>query len=83
METIEGVAIKDGMKVYFLLKPNRHADLIKHMIKECGAVAPVNGVQGFYTSNKRFVNRKRAAQIAWDSWQIKVHKYELYSEDIW
>lgn len=40
-------------------------------------------IQGFLTSNNYFVDRKRAAEIAYESGQITELKNELYSEDIY
>ena len=39
--------------------------------------------QGFLTSKNRFVGRKEASEIAWNSNQIKQYKDELFSEDIY
>jgi hypothetical protein len=39
--------------------------------------------QGFLTSKNRFVSREEAAQIAFDSSQIKQSKISLYSEDLY
>lgn len=42
-----------------------------------------NHVQGFLTSKNRFVNRKEAAQIAFDTGQTKDLKGLLFSEDLY
>jgi hypothetical protein len=39
--------------------------------------------QGFLTNTNRFVNRKEAAEIAFNSNQITNQKNELYSEDLY
>lgn len=39
--------------------------------------------QGFLTNTNRFVGREEAAQIAFDSKQIKQHTITLYSEDLY
>lgn len=39
--------------------------------------------QGFLTNTDRFVNRKEAAQIAFESKQINQMKEELLSEDLY
>jgi hypothetical protein len=39
--------------------------------------------QGFLTNTNRFVGREEAAQIAFDSGQIKQHTITLYSEDLY
>jgi hypothetical protein len=40
-------------------------------------------IQGFVTNSNRFVGREEAAQIAFDSGQIKQHTITLYSEDLY
>lgn len=40
-------------------------------------------IQGFLTNTNRFVGREEAAQIAFDSGQIKQHNISLYSEDLY
>ena len=40
-------------------------------------------VQGFLTNKNRFVDRKEAANIAFNSYQIDKDKKELYSEDLY
>lgn len=42
-----------------------------------------DSIQGFITSDDRFVNRKEAAQIAFDAGQIKEMKNSLFSEDLY
>lgn len=42
-----------------------------------------NHIQGFLTSKNRFVDRKEAAQIAFDMGQTKDHKKLLFSEDLY
>jgi len=42
-----------------------------------------NHIQGFLTSKNRFVNRKEAAQIAFDTGQTKDLKGLLFSEDLY
>jgi len=40
-------------------------------------------VQGFLTTDNRFVNREEAARIAFVSGQIGERKKDLFSEDLW
>lgn len=40
-------------------------------------------IQGFLTTQNRFVDRKEAAEIAYSSGQIASPKAELYSEDLY
>lgn len=58
-----------------------HASII-HYIVEKTKKKPVIGCQGFYTSNKRFVDRKEAAEIALASGQVKENYHILFSEDV-
>jgi hypothetical protein len=39
--------------------------------------------QGFLTNTDRFVNRQEAAQIAFESGQIKEETKRLFSEDLY
>lgn len=41
------------------------------------------GIQGFYTSDSRFVTREEAAIIAYNNNQITEPKKLLFSEDLW
>ena len=63
--------------------PNRHHDLCKQIV-EWGA-DPEDFEQGFKTASGEFVDRKRAAELALASGQIKALKTppDLYSEDLW
>jgi hypothetical protein len=40
-------------------------------------------VQGFLTSKGRFIDRKEAGQLAFDSGQIEEVSARLFSEDVW
>ena len=42
-----------------------------------------DNIQGFITNLNRFVDRKEAAQIAYNCGQIKSPKKELFSEDLY
>jgi hypothetical protein len=39
--------------------------------------------QGFLTNLNRFVDRREAAQIAYDAWQIREKTTKLFSEDLY
>ena len=84
---IVGVAIisHEG-KVISLPKPNRHHNVIKHMVKELKHPIPITGQQGFITENGTYVDRVSAKYIA------RYHKQllplasdldELFSECAW
>jgi hypothetical protein len=66
---------------------HRHPHCMYSMISITGkrSVTPVIGeyVQGFLTSDNRFVDRQEAATIAWDASQIDSPRTVLYSEDLY
>lgn len=90
-EHMTGVAIKIDYEpdkgVYIAMAPKRHGDLIREMVEEQGCSVPVAGVQGFWTSRNRFVDRTQALRLAEEAGQIKRYvsfgATELFSEDVW
>lgn len=89
METIEKVAIdyyNIGL-VVVLPKPNRHHNIIHYVSEKYGITTLKEPhIQGFWTSNKRFVGREEAAKIALAAGQIKELQWSevaLFSEDLW
>lgn len=90
-EHLTAVAIKidyDPEKgIYIAMAPKRHGDLIREMIEQHGCTAPVGGIQGFWTSKSRFVDRAEALRLAEEAGQIKRYTSygasELFSEDVW
>ena len=87
---IIGVAIKQGDLVIALKKPNRHHNVICHMVKEVGLDIPCSGQQGFYLVNGKFLYRDEAMAY------VKKYKSQmapirnknlnhslLFSEDLW
>lgn len=91
---IVAAAIKHGKMVCFVPRPGRHGDVIRAMAT-AGIPIPINGAQGFVTSDGLFVDRKRARLIAAHAEQIikscvgrdgvpfqREHE-ELFSEDVW
>ncbi len=72
-------------KVYHLPIPNRHHNIIAHMV-ECGEPTPISGPQGFILSDGSFVDRFTALKVAEEAGQI-VEKHpcydRLFSEDMW
>lgn len=85
MEQVSCVAFKKGPGIISLPRPNRHGDIIKHMVEDLGYEDALDWQQGFLTSSSRFVNRIEAANIAIESGQIdKLHWLpNLFSEDLW
>lgn len=86
---IIGVAIKHGDLVIALPRPNRHHDVIKHMINVLGIKPPVGHQykdgQGFYLTDGTYLNRRQARQYALDHKQCEKpdNPRELFSEDLW
>lgn len=82
---IVAAAIKQGNMVCSVPKPGRHHDVIREMARS-GVPIPIDGQQGFLTSEGAFVNRYEARDIARMAGQI-LTKYgnpdQLFSEDVW
>jgi len=79
METIVDAAIKTTGGDIFV--DRRH-----HLILKRHHPHTKGGIQGFLTSEGRFVTREEATQIAISSGQIKEKKYNksrLFSEELW
>ncbi len=79
-----------NIDVGVVVEGHRHADIIRTMVNLLGKRTCTNGencagesIQGFVTNSNRFVGREEAAQIAFDSGQIKQHTITLYSEDLY
>jgi len=81
METIKCSAILKDDKIYI---GHRHHNIIRQIVEETG-ITPAGGIQGFYTSEERFVDRIEAASIALKSGQIEKLQWppNLYSEDLY
>lgn len=81
---IECAAIKHLNKVYSLPKPNRHHNIIQ-FIFETNGYYEQNSVQGFLTTDGKFVDREEAMIIAKDNNQVKetIMLTKLFSEDLW
>lgn len=79
METIVDAAVKTNKGEIFVGR--RH-----HLILEKHYPHTKGGIQGFLTSEGRFVTREEALQIALAAGQIKEKKYDksrLFSEELW
>lgn len=78
-------------KVISLPRPARHGDVIRHMIDLLGLTREDVGfsIQGFTTTQRRFVGRAVAFLIAYDAEQLKAETrviggvMQLFSEDVW
>ena len=93
---IIGVAIKRddgkvdsaGRDFYFLIPPNRHHNLIKHIYLSEKRDGPVTAEQGFVTNKLKFISRKDTYKLL-ISLSIKsiapggYRGIEAFSEDMW
>ena len=82
-ETIVAAAIRRAGCVCSLPRPARHCHVIEHMVTGLGFAPPINRAFGFVTSTGRFVDRFKAAKIAFKAGQTKCRREELFSEDVW
>lgn len=86
---VVAVAIRFQGKVYSLPAPNRHRDLVSHIIQTTSVrnvdVHPDD--EGFLDENGRYLNRRQALLNAELNNQIIPEKSillnELYSDNIW
>lgn len=91
---IVAAAIKECGVICSMSRPARHGDVIR-MMATAGFPIPINGRQGFLTSDGLFVGREDARKIAHEAGQIiariigsdgvpyKFEHRELFSEDVW
>lgn len=82
------MAIRFNGTIYSLPKPNRHHHVIWHIVEITGAktVNASGDDQGFLDSNGKYLTRKEALDIAFESGQIRTDRpiyNELYSENLW
>ncbi len=84
---IVAAAIRSAVNgaVYALPAPARHHDVIHFMAAKAGLPKPIKGDQGFIDSERGFVDRETAADIALAIGQIDKLNVppKLYSEDLW
>jgi hypothetical protein len=86
---ITHVAIRLNGKIYSLLAPNRHHDVIRYIIDttEHTHVDVRDEDQGFLDASGRYLNRKQALASALLNGQIKegtvIRMNMLFSEDVW
>jgi len=82
---IVSAAIREGSLVYALPAPARHHDIIRYMVHERSVVPPVKGTQGFIDSDRGFVGREQAMDIAEAMGQLKepANSTQLFTEDLW
>lgn len=82
---IIGVAIRHEADVFCLAQPNRHHDVIRHMVDDRNISPPISGEQGFFNEEGDFITREEARDIAIKNGQCKTprHSRLLFSEDLW
>lgn len=87
---ITHVAIRFQGKVYSLPAPNRHHDVIRHIVAVTGVktVDAHEDDQGFLIDGQRYARRKPALRHAIECSQLKpgcmgVQLGKLFSEDVW
>lgn len=77
-ERIDYAAIECNGKIY---TGARHLDIKAEIYGEYKSISRL--VEGFFTSERRFVRRREAARIAFAAGQTSAEKDFLYSEDVW
>lgn len=82
--TIQSVAVLYGGVIFSMPRPNRHFNVL-HAMCEMGLPNSSHEVQGFLTSEGRFVTRLEAMAIATNAEQVitKDPLKILFSEDLW
>lgn len=85
MERIKCSAIKAYVNDYHSIFCGfRHADILEYMFNHKIEYDKTKTIQGFLTTEDRFVDRYEGALIAFDANQINDPNITcLYSEDIW
>lgn len=88
-ERISYAAIMLDGVCWTVQRPYRHCDVIRRIVTECPKIKTVPGdaVQGFWTSDNRFVDRREGLRVATAAGQILRRTGnaddQLYSEDVW
>lgn len=85
-ETVDCAAIKRGLQVFVLPRPNRHCDVFVMLRKRFPGLQIQPDDQGFVTNTGRFVSREEAAKIAIAAGQLAECKFQpnyLFTEDLW
>jgi len=83
------VAIRFQGQVYSLPAPNRHHNVIRHIVEKTGAqyVDARDEDQGFLDESGRYLNRRQALASARYNGQVKdpakIRCRMLFSEDLW
>ncbi len=87
---ITHVAIRFQGKIWSLPAPNRHHNVVRHIVEQTGvtSVDAREDDQGFLIDGTRYVRRKQALRHALDTGQCKSNALgarlgKLFSEDVW
>lgn len=86
---ITHVAVRFRGQVWSLPAPNRHHDVIRHIVRRTGAyyVDAHGDDQGFLDSAGNYLTRSQAYRLAEAAGQLRADRpnwdYELYSENLW
>lgn len=90
MAKITHVAIRFQGTTYSLPAPNRHHDVIRHIVETTGVktVDARDNDQGFLDESGRYWTRRQALRIAQKEKQLLERAMgpklgQLYSEDVW
>lgn len=88
MTTIVAAAIFYNNKIWTLPKPNRHADIVRHIKKTRGKGISGPSTDGFINNDGIFLNRVEALDVALKASQCNyphdaIKNGSLYSEDLW
>lgn len=83
-EIIVAAAISHNGLICTMPQPARHHHII-HTLHRSEYSLPVSSEEGFLTSEGRFVDRKKAAELSIKAGQIDQLRWPpyLYSEDLW
>lgn len=86
---ITHVAIRFNGVIYSLPAPNRHHNVISHIVETTNALAvdAYDEDEGFLDEDGRYLNRKQALVNAMEHDQVKdvnnIRCGQLFSEDVW
>ena len=87
-QQITHVAISYAGRIWSLPAPNRHHDVIRHIIQQTGSGMYGPHSEGFLTENGTYLDRRSARWLAESTGQFKreaggTQSAELFSEDLW
>lgn len=88
VQQITHVAVSYSGRIWALPAPNRHLDVVRHIIEQTGSGLYGPHSEGFLTEDGTYLDRLTARWIAASSGQFKraaggTQSPELFSEDLW